>query len=387
MSSPHSPPSRGEFVSIQYLRGLAASMVVLYHIFGFEGFGLPTWQMGGAGVDIFFVISGFIMWTTSQNLGPRNFLGRRLVRLVPLYWLFTLLMVAGAAFLGGRSVDKHGIGFSSTLLSLFFIPFHINFDPTQAIMPVLPQGWTLTYEMIFYLSFALALLLPARRTRAVFLTVWFGMLCTLGFLESPGEPILRAITNPIMIEFLMGIGVAAIAHRLPSHLRAAIAVFIGAFLLLSASGHQWFNHPARSIVIGVPAAMLVLAAVALETTLRRWPLPLLRAIGDASYALYLCHSFVLKGWAMMLGHLPFPAALLRAPGIPVFPIFLAGGLTTCIISAIAIHYLLEKPATLWLNTALGLRRRVESPSRTTSELPVLISSAATGESVSVLGAD
>jgi exopolysaccharide production protein ExoZ len=356
VASSTTPSPRGEIVSVQYLRGLAALMVVVYHMLGFGRFGIPRWQVGNQGVDIFFVLSGFIMWTTAQGLSPRRFLERRLVRLVPLYWFFTLLMAAASPIFGGSSFEQHRIGFKTTLLSLFFIPFHQSFDPTRAIAPILGQGWTLNYEMIFYVSFALALFLPTKRARATAIFIGFGLLCVLGWTAPPAQPLLYVVTNPIMIEFLFGIAVAAIVPRLPScHPRAYIVLLMVAWILLVASGHAMMN-PARSLVVGLPAATLVLAAIALEPSVRQRPVPMLRAIGDASYALYLCHGFVLNTCALVLSRLLFRSISFRPGGLAGFTLFLAIGLPACIFAACAVHQVLEKPLTLWLNQALGLRR-------------------------------
>jgi len=350
-------PRRGEIVSVQYLRGLAALMVVIYHITGFERFGISRWRIGNQGVDIFFVISGFIMWTTAQDLSPQRFLARRLVRLVPLYWFFTLLMAATSPIFGGSSLDEHRIGFRTTVLSLFFIPFHVNFDPRRPIFPILAQGWTLNYEMAFYVSFAIALFLPTKRARATSMVMGLGLLCMVGWIAPPAQPLLYEITHPIMIEFLFGIAVAAAVHRLPSlNPRAYIVLLMTAWLLLIASGHAEMNR-GRWLVVGLPAAILVLAAIALEPFLRQRPVRVLRTIGNASYALYLCHPFVLKACAMVLSRLPLSRFSFRPGGLPAFALFLTIGLTACIFGAFAVHELLEKPLTQWLNQALGMRSK------------------------------
>jgi exopolysaccharide production protein ExoZ len=351
--SSSTPSPRGEIISVQYLRGLAAVMVVVYHMLGFGRFGIPKWQVGNQGVDIFFVISGFIMWTTAQKLSPRRFLERRLVRLVPLYWFFTLLMAATSPIFGGSSFEQHRIGLKTILLSLFFIPFHQSFDPTRAVAPILGQGWTLNYEMVFYVSFALALFLPTKRARASAIFIGLGLLCVVGWIAPPVEPLLYVITSPIMIEFLFGIAVAAIVYRLPSgHPRAYFVLLLVAWLLLIASGHAKLN-PGRSLVVGLPAATLVLAAIALEQTIRLRPVAVLRSIGDASYALYLCHGFALNACALFLSRLPFH---FRPGGLAGFMLFLVIGLPAAILAAVAVHEVLEKPLTLWLNKVLGLRR-------------------------------
>ena len=152
-------------ISIQILRALAALLVVFHHaryqIRDFEAFFYGgIWQSGQAGVDIFFVISGFIMWVTTHDrrTTPLQFLTNRIVRIVPLYWLLTLTvaaacLIAPSLFRGVVLAPEH------VVKSLFFIPDFYPGMPTH-IWPLLLPGWTLNYEMIFYVVFAVALLLP-----------------------------------------------------------------------------------------------------------------------------------------------------------------------------------------------------------------------------------
>ena len=105
--------------------------------------------LGQAGVDVFFVISGFIMWmVTAEPVGPAQFLWHRVVRIVPLYWIATLIMAA-----------HRSSSVSDTVNSLLFWPYR---DANDELWPVLVQGWTLNFEMFFYLLFAAALIIPRR---------------------------------------------------------------------------------------------------------------------------------------------------------------------------------------------------------------------------------
>ena len=120
------------------------------------------WLFGQAGVDIFFVISGFIMWVTTHDrpTTPLRFMTNRIVRIVPLYWLITLAVAAMAfavpsLFRGVVLTPEH------VIKSLLFIPHYYPGMPTR-VWPLLLPGWTLNYEMVFYLVFAIALLLPRR---------------------------------------------------------------------------------------------------------------------------------------------------------------------------------------------------------------------------------
>ena len=144
--------------TIQYLRAIAAMMVVWHHareqLPGLKFF-FPS-EFGPSGVDLFFVISGFIMVATTTGPGrPFNFIARRLIRVVPLYWLLTCTMVALAWKLPQlfRTID---LAPAHVLQSLLFIPHYSPSFPGMA-WPVLVPGWTLNFEMFFYAVFAATL--------------------------------------------------------------------------------------------------------------------------------------------------------------------------------------------------------------------------------------
>ena len=154
---------------IQGLRAVAAAAVVIGHFQGYTAppgmhYWLPYNEMAGAGVDLFFVISGFVMVYSSTPFfgptdGPASFLSRRIIRIVPLYWFCTTIYVVIAT-----AAPSFDIQYSGEFLakSYFFIPVA---RPSGDINPVVGQGWTLNYEMLFYVIFAPALL--ASRFRAV----------------------------------------------------------------------------------------------------------------------------------------------------------------------------------------------------------------------------
>jgi len=154
------------FLTIQALRAIAALLVVVYHAFDMWGARIDSaapgisWTNGAAGVDIFFVISGFVMVASSRRIASQphagwTFIQQRIVRIVPLYWLLTtakLILVFFFADLALRS----GIDFDYVARSYLFFPV---VDGAGHFRPLLPVGWTLTYEFLFYLLFALALAL------------------------------------------------------------------------------------------------------------------------------------------------------------------------------------------------------------------------------------
>src|SRR5271166_3045280 len=142
-------------LSIQTLRALAALAVVAYHALQWDRGGF---DVGRAGVDVFFVISGFIMWrvTAGRDVPPRAFLWRRFTRVAPLYWLATLGVLA-VALVWPAFLPEVRPGWRHLVLSLAFIP---HLDPRGLPFPTLPPGWTLDYEAVFYAIFAAALAGP-----------------------------------------------------------------------------------------------------------------------------------------------------------------------------------------------------------------------------------
>jgi exopolysaccharide production protein ExoZ len=277
--------------SLQALRAIAAWLVVADHalldIVGNDPKNAVThiaWTLGSTGVYVFFVISGFIMvhisWDTfGRSFASYDFLRRRVLRIVPLYWLATFVAIAYHRFSLTHGADA---GLSELLRSLFFIP-SVN-AVGKLDFPIVPQGWTLTYEMMFYCLVAAAVSLR----RSVALVVIAGGL--LGFalsetLLAPGP--LAYLASPIILWFVLGIAFAAIWR-------------VGRF-----SEPLWLVRMSR----------------------------LLEQFGDASYSTYLIHGLVLtltlRIWLMLVGK----ASMLLLP-IDLGMVTMAG---------LAAHLLIEKP--------------------------------------------
>ena len=176
----------GVILPIQYLRGIAALMVVWHH----SSSQIPALNRffpgssGAHGVDLFFVISGFIMavTTTGAGLTPLQFLRRRVVRVVPLYWILTLAMV-GLALVAPSLFRTLKVTADTLVQSLLFIP-HFSTSFTDKAWPLLVPGWTLNYEMYFYVILAVILLLPAA-WRMSTLAAFFGISVVAGWLLGP----------------------------------------------------------------------------------------------------------------------------------------------------------------------------------------------------------
>lgn len=308
-------PDKPVLMSIQALRALAALAVAAYHALQWKDGGF---EVGRAGVDVFFVISGLIMWrvTAGREVRPGAFLWRRVTRVAPLYWLATLgvLIVALAR---PDFLPQVRPGWTHLMLSLAFIP---HLDPRGLPFPALPPGWTLDYEAMFYLIFAAALAGPrAWRGRAV--VAGLAAVTTFGFLTP--EPFYYLGANPMLLQFAVGVGLGvAVEHRLIPGPAWGAAMLAGALVLWMAEDISGiFTELWRPLLWGGPALLMVAGAVSLETGFqgRRPPSAVgqaVRLLGDSSYALYILHLPATALVAHTLGYgrtwLFLPLALLAS---------------------------------------------------------------------------
>ena len=304
-------------------------------------------NFGAIGVDIFFVISGLIITRTAFQSGPvaaGTFAWNRLWRVAPIYYLLSLPWLLAAAVAGRLSGPM-------LAASLAFWPA----AGARMTLPALDVGWTLCFEMLFYL--AVATILAAGRGRAwavaaalaAFAACWVARVHT-------GLAMFQFLGNPIILEFLMGVAAALLAPRMTR--RAGwMALGLGAFGL---GFGLWLGNGAiseapailsgqasalRVLVWGAPSALLTLGIVALEPATR--PSPVRRALawmGDASYALYLVHPLVISLMGLLL---------LSAPWATSGDLIVVGAFLTSLAAGAATHLWLEQPLQRW-RTRSGL---------------------------------
>lgn len=289
--------------SLQALRAVAAVAVVTHHI---KLFGNGAW-----GVDVFFVISGFIMCYVTQDSG-RDFLLKRAIRVIPLYWAGTLAVFALslAGFLRQTQPD-----WLHLTASLAFIPY--------GEFPVMFLGWTLNYEIFFYVLFAGSMAI-SHRHRAVIAS---GALVSLALLGQSGFA--SFYTDPIILEFAMGMAVHAIYASGWRPGRWWIAGL--GFLALLPFATDAVPLLGRPVAWGVPAMLAVL--LLLDVRVPR----LAVALGDASYSLYLFHPYVLY----VVNRLPLPDVIRAGAGI-----------VACCVAALLLYRWAELPATTALRRYL-----------------------------------
>lgn len=278
-------------ISVQALRALAAWAVVCHHFmqifFDFEARG-PIGQLfidkGAVGVDIFFVISGLVIFlsTEGRSLPPARFLLYRLFRIVPAYWLYTVLMALLVVFARPLLPDQT-VDWRHLLLSLLFIPTE---NPGgYGIYPTLNVGWTLNYEMLFYVLFAWALLFRLQVRLLVVAALLFAVCQTwTGF-----GWVSEFYRSDIVYEFLLGIGIGMLYRRgwIAQGLWMPLAG-IGAALLAI----YYLPPSPRLLNWGTPSAVLVMACMALERHVEHNRV--LKLLGDCSYSVYLMHVLVLS---------------------------------------------------------------------------------------------
>jgi exopolysaccharide production protein ExoZ len=360
----YSVVERPTLFSVQYVRGIAAMMVAYHHTCDrlpgvFELLGNPV---GEAGVDLFFVISGFIMVviTARQDVQPGAFMLRRITRIAPAYWFYTSLLALIILVMPGAVHLEMTL--AHYLNSIFFIP---HFNPTaNSIMPLLQPGWTLNFEMFFYCLFAVSLFAPAPH-RIVVLVTALVVLFAIGQAIEPAEPALAIYTSPLLLEFGGGVvigylyisGVLAITRGLGWLLivtGSAIAI-TSATYVLPRPFEDFFVSEMRVATYGVAAVLVVVGALALERAAGRRNranplLTFLGLIGDASYSVYLSHLFSID--ALRVAWLRLG---LGTEGLWWALAFVAAGLFAAVTFGILSYLVLERPVTRGLNRMLRHR--------------------------------
>jgi exopolysaccharide production protein ExoZ len=300
--------------SIQVLRGLAALAVVGVHVkykceLLFNRPVIDWYNIGNIGVDIFFVISGFIMAYTSirtfetmessvnpssknisgperKNLGGAiSFLIKRIQRVLPLYWFYTLCALAIFVVAPGQ-VNKSG-GETVVFESFFLMP-------TTGVYLV-RNGWTLTYEMFFYLLFA-GIVFAFPRGGFSLLVMTMVSLVLMGVAFELEGPFFKITTSPLLLEFVIGIVIYGLYAR--GHcffIPGILSVLVAIALMIFANWEIMQQTVPRVVLYGMPAGLITYGLLAIESRVRFPKFFLL--LGNSSYSLYLSHAFVLAGLA------------------------------------------------------------------------------------------
>lgn len=358
-----------KILSIQAGRAFAAVSVVLCHTLheaekwpnaSPKLVALSHYMPFGSGVEIFFVISGFVMYHISRGRREipgywQTFLENRVLRIVPVYWFYTLVMV-GILLAIPSAFDTAHFDPWHLLRSLFFLP-----GPNEATgFPILSLGWTLNLEMYFYVLFAISLAAFGRHAVPVLSAVLVGLVVLHPWLARLGYPF-GFWSLPIILNFVAGMGLGALRERGVAWSRpqglACIAGSLLLFTLLPALGIERLGDYDK-IALGV-AATLFVAPLVFSPDIRDEG-PLERGavlVGDASYTLYLCHPFVLTAVFLVMARLP---AVLLGQGW----IYVAVSTLLAVIAAVVGYFLFERPVTALLRDSLFRPREAARKLRT-----------------------
>lgn len=274
------------------MRFVAASLVLVAHatLYYHERVSsqMPVWAFGGVGVPIFFVISGIVMVLSAQSLnndasGARTFVLRRIIRIVPLWWLALSVKVA-ISVARPELVNHNHFQVESAIKSYLFIPYFTE----QHVVPLHSVGWTLLHECFFYAVFSLAMLCgksPARWASASIVG-----LCLAGKLIEIDNPFWSVASSLHNLQFVLGMAIASFLLHTNVHRGwrlAAAALLVLAALALQATAALTGLHFTYSVLLVLASGTLVLVNWAVPA-----PLATLARLGDSSYSLYLFHPFI-----------------------------------------------------------------------------------------------
>ena len=347
------------FLSIQYLRAMAALLVLLSHTawksMQIDNTALAWWHDAGTfGVDIFFIISGFIMTYTSLKMYKKphaiqTFLKKRLIRIIPLYWFLTMIALCG--FLLFPQIVNSSGGETAVLKSFFLLPLKANENYLVSV------GWTLQFEFIFYFIFSLGLLFSVfRGSMLVVSLLILSFAVSIFFSEEITNPLVYAFVNNLFFEFALGMFLYYITQngkKIHSFYLLFSIVLSLLWFYLTFSGYALSEI--RAIDSGIPAFLLAFGLVSLEPFLKKRASSLLIRLGDSSYALYLSHPFslvfVFMFYRKLENILPQNEFLLNLSMIII-----------SLLIGYVVHIWIEKRLMLWIKSLI-LRRNKKNLSK------------------------
>lgn len=311
---------------IQMLRGIASILVVLYHItvnfsetFN-QSFFFNIFDFGGSGVDVFFVLSGFIIAYANKDLVAQptktvTFLKRRFIRIFPIYWIiitvFLLIQLALPLYYKTH-FELSTFNFFSTYLLL---PNHIMINGVS---------WSLTNELFFYLLFTLAILIPVKKYSLYLLLAYFVLLLVVaiaGLNLTGGNDYIGLLFFPMNIEFLLGVFIVLIVDKISKRwvwplLVAGIGLFLtGAYLFdhgINIISNQSSQVLYRVVLFGFPSFLVILALVKMEINDTIQVKKIFLYLGDASYSIYLIHLPLVAAFYKIIAKLGINNSLLLA---------------------------------------------------------------------------
>ena len=300
--------SPGVFINLEFARGFAALMILAFHVlcqgkerYHFFAFDIePYKSILKSGVDLFFIISGFLMMHTTKHLKNRHakeFLLKRFIRIFPAYWLVVIPLIIGL-MLKPSFFQRPDTTILNVIRALFLIP--------DNDLPILNVSWTLSYEVYFYMLFSLTLFLKPVKQFLALSSIFIASFLT-GFFILPSNHFLQMVTNPLLLEFIVGMGLAFILPLISKRKILAFALILVVILWFILAP---FPDANRIITSGIPSLLILTALLCLEENKIKFPARLSLFLGGISYVLYLVHFPILAAFAHL--NIPKEFALIAA---------------------------------------------------------------------------
>lgn len=310
-------PQKNHIAALQVLRCIAVLLVLLFHISGsiISASGIKflgnIFSSGAAGVDLFFVISGFVIpYSSSQLLAKGRYsvyLRKRLIRIYPVYWLVVLLMVISLKIMKQPFRVVENMNLKDYISTLLLLPDHKTIDGVS---------WTLTFEVYFYLLFMLIALLKTRLFRSIFVLVLISVPPLAGTLHL-GSYI---YTSPFIYEFFLGAFIYFFCMSIKDkHHLILYAGFIGLILFMLLNTFHIINidSPFKRVLFwGIPSFMIVMGSI--HWNIKKSSISdQLFLIGDASYSIYLIQLPIIALMVKFLTKIPHKAIMINTGGTGV----------------------------------------------------------------------
>ncbi|HBS6404210.1 acyltransferase family protein [Klebsiella pneumoniae] len=321
---------KNELNQIQWLRAIAAILVVITHFTG-KPYSVKLldheFSSGAIGVDIFFIISGFIMMYVSdlKKQYPIKFILNRFIRILPVHYFFLFILII--IFLIKPDMINSSVSKTYVWESFLLVPALRN--DAEYLNPVI---WTLCYEMMFYLIFCVSLNLKNLTTSAIATTLVISAIVFSGFFYKGDNIYISAATDSISLEFCYGMLLYVFYKKgfLTFHWLLPLMLSIILYFVL-----KQFDFY-RFIKLGIPSALIFISFLNMKNS----KITFLNFLGKISYEIYICHIMVISASYLILFRLG------------VFNIFAYATLTSVLIliSAYLINIFIS-------NKALSLKKK------------------------------
>jgi exopolysaccharide production protein ExoZ len=331
------PYSSMKLQNIQALRFFAAGIVLLTHITFYIKSRLSSsfeiWHPGAAGVSLFFIISGVVIYLSSENI-PRNKLGaasfivRRILRIFPIYWIITTIKLVIVIFLPFILI-KNQPDTLYIICSYFLIPI-LNFAGN--IEPLHGVGWSLMHEMYFYYIFSIALIFKI--SPFIFSSIFITAVCVIGFFSSADSAFEIVYFSEKNLLFVVGMLIAHLRNKIKISQNIAILLFIIGFLFMLSDSIRNIWYPFfRGFDIG--AVLIIFSSMSIESFKSNFIFKKLINLGESSYSLYLTHPILAPAICLILWNLN----VLSIPFVILFTFFI------CIAIGHFFYIFVESPIT------------------------------------------